>query len=72
MNPYMVKKINKILTAAVLANHSPLIFCIVRKPGPILLLLVGLMAGRLADKVRVDFEIFRILYRINYLDFHFV
>ena len=55
---------------------SALIFCIVRKTGPMLLPLVGLtagwLAGWLADEMRVDFEIFKILYRLNYLDFYFV
>ena len=53
-----------------------LIFCIVRKTGSILLLLVGLMAdrqtGRQADEIRVGFKIFEILYKLNYSSFHFV
>ena len=36
------------------------------------LALLGLTAGQLADEIRVDFEIFKILYRLNYLAFHFV
>ena len=28
--------------------------------------------GRLADEIRLDFEILKILYRLNYLDFYFV
>ena len=32
----------------------------------------GRQAGRLADEIRLDFEILRILYRLNYLDFYFV
>ena len=56
---------------------------VVRKTGPICLVLVGLMAGRqtgrqvgrqagrLADKIRLDFEILKILYWLNYLDFYF-
>ena len=44
-----------------------LIFCIVRKTGPIILLLVGLMVGREADKpageIQLGFEIFKIPYR---------
>ena len=42
------------------------------KAGPVLLLLVGLMAGWLADEIRVDFEIFKILYKSNYLYFYFL
>ena len=30
------------------------------------------LAGRLADKLQMDFEIFKILYRLNYLEFYFV
>ena len=32
----------------------------------------GRQAGRLADKIGLDFEILKILYRLNYLDFYFV
>ena len=32
----------------------------------------GREVGRLADKVRVSFENFKILYRLNYLRFYFV
>ena len=40
------------------------------KTGPILLLLVGLQqGGKPADEMRVGFEIFKILYRLNYLGF---
>ena len=43
------------------------------KTGPMLLPLVGLtagwLAGRLADEMGVDFEILKILYRLNYSDF---
>ena len=46
------------------------------KNGHILLPLVGLMAGREggrpADKMRVGFEIFKIVYRLNYSGFYFV
>ena len=50
------------------------------KTGPMLLPLVGLTAGWLSgwlavwltDEMRVDFEIFKILYRLNYSDFYFV
>ena len=28
--------------------------------------------GRLVDEIRLDFEILKILYRLNYLDFYFV
>ena len=34
--------------------------------------LAGRQAGRLADEIRLDFEILKILYRLNYLDFYFV
>ena len=59
---------------------SELIFCILRKTGPILLPLVGLAAGReagrqadrLADEIQVGFEILQILYRLNYSGFNFV
>ena len=51
---------------------SASIFCIVRKTGPMLLPLVGLMAGWLADEMRVSFKNFKILYRLNYSDFYFV
>ena len=48
----------------------------VRKTGPKCIALVGLMAGwlagRLTDKIWVDFEIFKILERFNYLDFYFI
>ena len=37
------------------------------KTGPLRLALVGLMAGRLANETRLDFEIFAILYRLNYV-----
>ena len=30
------------------------------------------MASQLADEILVDFEIFKILYRLNYLAFHFI
>ena len=43
-----------------------------RKTGPIPLLLVGLMEGRQADEIRLGFEIFKILYRLNYSGFYFV
>ena len=39
-----------------------------RKTGPILLLLVGVtQAGREADEIRVSLNIFKILYRLNYI-----
>ena len=54
---------------------STSIFCIGRKTGPILLPLVSLMAAReggsLADEMRMGFEIFKILYRLNYSCFYF-
>ena len=44
--------------------------------GPIRLALVGLIAdrqtGRLADEIRVNFEIFKIPYNLNYSDFYYV
>ena len=41
--------------------------------GPIHLALLGLtVAGRLADKIWVDFEILKILNKLNYLDLYFV
>ena len=42
------------------------------KTGPLHLALVGLTAGRQADEIRLDFEILKIPYRLNYLDFYFV
>ena len=33
---------------------------------------VDLTAGRSADETRLDFKIFKILYRLNYLDFYFI
>ena len=44
-------------------------FVLWEKPGPILLQLVGIMVGRQADEIQVDFESFKILYRHNYSDF---
>ena len=46
-------------------QQSPFLW---EKPAPIRLVLVGLTAGRLADEIWVDFKIFKILYRLNYLD----
>ena len=40
--------------------------------GPLHLALVGLTVGRQADEIRLDFEILKILYRLNYFDFYFV
>ena len=34
--------------------------------------MAGRLAVRLADEIRLDFEILKILYRLNYLDFYFV
>ena len=42
------------------------------KAGLILQLLVGLTAGRQTGEIWASFEIFKILYRINYLGFYFV
>ena len=39
---------------------------------PELAVLVGLIAGRQADEIWVDFDFFKILYRLNYLNFNFV
>ena len=33
---------------------------------------VGLTAGWMADEMQVDFENFKILYRLNYSDFYFI
>ena len=44
---------------------------LVRKTGPICLALVGFRAGW-QIKIWVYFETFKIFYRLNYLDFHFV
>ena len=40
---------------------STVIFCIVRNTGPMFPPLVGLMAGRQADKIRVYFKFLKIL-----------
>ena len=53
----------------VFRQQSPILW---EKTGPLHLALVGLTAGRLADEIRLDFEILKILYRLNYLDFYFV
>ena len=57
----------------VFRQQSPILW---EKTGPLHLALVGLtagrLAGRLADEIRLDFEILKILYRLNYLDFYFV
>ena len=42
------------------------------KTGPQCLVLVGLTAGWQADETQLDYEIFKIPYRLNYLDFYFV
>ena len=42
------------------------------KNTPPCLVLVALTAGMLADKIWLNFKIFIILYRLNYLDFYFV
>ena len=36
------------------------------------LVLVGLTAGKLAGELGLDFEIYKIFFRLNYLDFYFV
>ena len=57
----------------VLASWYPVLW---EKIGPTLPPLVGLMAGREAvrpaDKIRVDFEIVKLLYRLHYSGFYFV
>ena len=54
-------------------QQSPILW---EKTGPLHLALVGLtagwQAGRLADEIRLDFKILKILYRLNCLDFYFV
>ena len=52
-----------------------LIFCIVRKNWsypPTTSGFYSREAGRLADEIRVGFEILEILYRLNYSSFYFV
>ena len=56
-----------------------LIFCIVRKIWPYPPTTsgsysreAGRQAGRTADEIQVDFEIFNLLYMLNYSDFYFV
>ena len=61
----------------VFRQQSPILW---ERTGPLHLALVGLtagwqagwQAGWLADEIRLDFEILKILYRLNYLDFYFV
>ena len=53
----------------VFRQQSPILW---EKTGPLHLALVGLMAGRLADEIRLDFQVLKILYRVNYFDFYFV
>ena len=55
--------------------RSSSILCIVRKNwahAPTASGSYGRLVDWLADKMQVDFEIFKILYRLNYLDFYFV
>ena len=40
--------------------------------GALHLVQLGLTAGWQADKIQVNFEIFKIGYRLKYLSFHFV
>ena len=42
------------------------------KTGPICLVLVGLMAGWQANKIGMNCKIFKILYKLNYLDSYFI
>ena len=53
-------------------NRSVMAHGLSEKAGTMLLALVGLTAGWLTDKMLVNFEIFKILYRPNYLYFYFV
>ena len=60
----------------VFRQQSPILW---EKTGSLHLALVGLTAGWQAgrqagrqDEIRLDFEILKILYRLNYLDFYFV
>ena len=39
---------------------------------PLVGLTVGKQAGRQVDEIRMDLEIFKILYRLNYSAFYFV
>ena len=50
-------------------QQSPFLW---EKTRPLCLALVGLMAGRLADKIQLEFWTLKILYRLNYLNFYFV
>ena len=42
------------------------------KPGPMHLALMNLMAGWHADKIGMSCKIFKIPYKLNYLDFYFI
>ena len=48
-----------------LCKRVDILYC---KKGPTLPPLVGLTAGREADEIWVDFEILKLLYRLNYSD----
>ena len=50
---------------------SESIFCIVRKSWPYPPTASG-SYGREADEIRVDFEILKLLYKLNYSEFYFV
>ena len=53
-----------------MCQHADILYC-ENKTSPILPPLVGLMAGRQADDIRVSFEIFKILYTLSYSGFYF-
>ena len=38
----------------------------------VIIIIVNYLAAGQADKIRTDFEIFKILYRLKYLDFYVV
>jgi len=41
------------------------------KPGATALVLLGLMAGTLADKIILNLKNFKIIYRMKYSSFHY-
>ena len=66
----MVLRINVLwYNGFVFSQHLPFLW---EKTGLPHLALVCLTAGWLADEMQLDFEIFTILYRLNYLDFYFL
>ena len=57
------------LNRSVVVYQYPLLH---KKIGPIFSAIVGIMAeGWQADKIRLDFENFKALHRLNYWDFYF-